>query len=353
MFDSGIKASELISQIKEEADVALPISEENYVQWLNALEQLLYTEVIKEQNKYSISRYSPLLVNKLNLWPLFDDQTNGDVALTMTEQGVYKLKGTRAVSSTTNTGALFEKIGVLPAGTYTLSDNANPFSGNMPEGLNRTVICDASSGAVLANISVMGTTNSSKTFTLTKDTEVSFRLTVQQYVDLGSSGYLTRPQLEAGDKKTAFIPPLALDARVDFLSDFPTAEGEEKVRFEDVHAVFADNTQLIKSTLTSGVIFPNAYFKDGNRFNVNLTESPSEITVMYYAKPELKTVDDFANKNVMVPIEFIELVKSKLRGEAYKLVNEGELAAVWLNDYNILLETFKAWVSQKQSTFGM
>ena len=55
----------------------------------------------------------------------------------------------------------------------------------------------------------------------------------------------------------------------------------------------------------------------------------------------------------MVPVEFIDLVKAKLRGEAYKLVNEGEIAAMWLNDYNILLETFKAWISEKAPNFGM
>ena len=59
------------------------------------------------------------------------------------------------------------------------------------------------------------------------------------------------------------------------------------------------------------------------------------------------------NSNVMVPLEFIDLVKAKLRGEAYKLANEDDIAAKWLNDYNILLETFKAWISEKSSNFGL
>ena len=57
--------------------------------------------------------------------------------------------------------------------------------------------------------------------------------------------------------------------------------------------------------------------------------------------------------NVMLPIEFIDLVKAKLRGEAYKLANEDSIAAKWLNDYNTLLETFKAWIADKSSNFGM
>ena len=55
----------------------------------------------------------------------------------------------------------------------------------------------------------------------------------------------------------------------------------------------------------------------------------------------------------MIPLEFIDLVKAKLRGEAYKLVNEDGIASKWLNDYNILLETFKLWITSKSSNFGI
>jgi hypothetical protein len=70
-------------------------------------------------------------------------------------------------------------------------------------------------------------------------------------------------------------------------------------------------------------------------------------------KPELKTISNYASKYVMLPIEFIDLIKAKLRGEAYKYANEDNLAAKWLNDYNVLVETFKAWLSNKQPEFGI
>lgn len=200
MFDSGIKASDLIEQVKDEADIALTIPDTSYVLWLNELEQLLYTELIQEQGKIELGG------------------VNGDI---------------------------------IPIDTL-----------NVPN-------------------------------------------------------------------------------------------GENTVRFEDIHAIYADSTQLIKSTVASGVIFPNTYYKKGCDIGMNLVKQPKKVQVVYFVKPELKTDDNINATDVMVPVEFVDLVTAKLRGEAYKVANEDSLAAKWLNDYNILLETFKAWLSVKRPEFGL
>lgn len=200
MFDSGIKAADLIEEIKDEADIAVPVPDANYITWLNALEQLLYTELIQEQGKIEADNVSDSVI-----------QIN-----------------------------------------------------------------------------------------------------------------------------TLTVP-----------------SGENAVRFEDIHAVYADDTQLIKSTAASGVIFKDTYYKSGNDIGINLRKTPSKITIIYYVKPELKTKTNINAKDVMLPLEFIELAKSKLRGEAYKLANEDGIAAKWINDYNVLLETFKTWLSGKQPEFGL
>ena len=200
MFDSGIKASELIEQIKDEADIAVPIPDSSYVLWINALEQLLYTELIREQGKTAVS---DLTVSAISI-------------------------------------------------------------GN---------------------------------------------LTAQS--------------------------------------------GEAPIRYEDIYAVYADKTQLIESTVASGTIFKDTYYKAGNDIGINLSQKANTITFIYIVKPALKTVSNISSTNVMVPLEFIDLVKAKLRAEAYKIANEDSLAAKWMNDYNVLLETFKSWLSGKQSEFGM
>ena len=126
-------------------------------------------------------------------------------------------------------------------------------------------------------------------------------------------------------------------------------EDEEKVRFEDIHSVYADDVQLIKSTLASGSLFPDTFYKENNNLCFNTHYQTMELRIIYLVRPKAKTMDSY----VMFPIEFMELVKSKLRGEAYNLANEEELSAKWINNYNVLLETFKVWCNNRASQFGM
>ena len=195
MFDSGISANELVDELINEVDIALDIPNATYISWLNSLQQLLYTEVIKEQKKITVDR---------------------------------------------------EK-----------------------------------------------------------------------------------------------------DSPID-LSSIYVGNDELRPRFEDIHAIYADGVQLIKSTVASGVIFPDTFYKENN--NIGLNTDKTKIELVYIVKPALVEKD---TDTVKVPIEFIDLVKAKLRGEAYKLANEDSLAAKWLNDYNVLLEVFKAWIVEKSAKFGL
>lgn len=204
MFDSGVTVSELIESINAEADISYDIPDESYILWLNSLEQLLYREVIKEQNEH-----------------LFD------------------------------------------------IDGA-PFSGVL---------------------SLVGVNEN---------------------------------------------------------------ENEDDIRFEDIHAVYSDDTQLIKSSLASGVLFPDTYYKISGGVGLNLVnKTPDKIKIIYFVRPAIKKAENKETDNVMLPLEFLDLAKAKLRGEAYKIANEDNLAAKWLNDYNMLVETFKAWIEGKNAKFGL
>ena len=363
MFDSGILASRLIEEIQEEADIAIPILDGTYVSWLNALEQLLYSEIIKEQKKSKIdlTRFLADLAvahpeMKLNLWPLFDSQRSGEAVLSVLDDGSYTVR-IEHTSNATSEGQIFTQKVTLRQGTYTLSDNAQAFSGGMPATLRRIYVSNASTGTVLAGLSFQSTPGASTTFTLGEDTDVILGIRVLENYDYGADGYTFWPQLEVGSTKTAsFIPPARTALTSDIpviLCSLPEPSSEAPVRFEDIQAVYADSTQMIKSTLASGPLFPDTYFKDENKLGVHFTKLPNDLFIIYSVRPKLKTETNMHSTNVMLPAEFIDLARAKLRGEAYKLANEPGLAAVWLNDYNVLLETFKAWLATKQASFGM
>ncbi len=197
MFDSGKSVSDLITELKDEVDIALEIPDSSYIGWLNAIEQLCYSEIIKEQRE------------------------------------------------------------------LTVSDAESPIS----------------------------------------------------------------------------------------LSGLSVSDAESPIRFEDIYAVYADGVQLMKTTLASGKIFPDTFYKENDDLGFNSPYMTKELKIVYFARPKIKTEDD--KGNVMFPVEFVDMVKAKLRGEAYKLANEDALAGKWLNDYNVALENFKAWCESRASQFGV
>ena len=143
------------------------------------------------------------------------------------------------------------------------------------------------------------------------------------------------------------------------LSEFNGAE-EDEVRFEDIIAVFYGEKQLIKTTLTSSYIFKDCYFKLSDKLYIDASDNLKddeqskevEVYVSYIVRPALKSKNSLSS-DIMLPAEFIDLMKSYLRAEAYKIANEDELCAKWTNEYNVLLESFKIWIASRQPSFGI
>ena len=133
-------------------------------------------------------------------------------------------------------------------------------------------------------------------------------------------------------------------------SDARTVDGADRPRYEDVYTVFADKTQLLRVSPHTGVILPDVYWKTPEGMAWRVDGTPKTMRVFYYVRPALKTPGSAAH--VAMPPEWMNLVRAKLRGEAYKLVNEDAVAAKWMNDYNYLLEGFKQWVAARHPETG-
>lgn len=138
-------------------------------------------------------------------------------------------------------------------------------------------------------------------------------------------------------------PPVAIDLTVLWGEATPP-------KFEDIVSISIDDIQLKRINLSESSYINDAYWKVGNLVGFNSSLTRGDISLIFNARPALKTVDDhdaIDDGNVMLPYEHLDLMRAKLRGEAYKLVNEDSLAAKWLQDYNTLLDIFKAWVASR------
>ena len=139
------------------------------------------------------------------------------------------------------------------------------------------------------------------------------------------------------------------------LSDIVPSVGEDPVIFDDILKVYVDGIELDRVSLISGTTFDNLgmYYVDGGRVMVKTLVPSSEVTVIHVVRPAKKAVEngELPRETVKLPAEWLEIAASRLRGEAYKLANDDNLAAKWLNDYNLYLEQFKVWLT-KNKVYG-
>ena len=146
-----------------------------------------------------------------------------------------------------------------------------------------------------------------------------------------------------------------LDSEGEYIDKDEIKKGKDEadVRFEDIISVFKGETQLIKTSLLSGGIFNDSWFNNGGVLWVNTTfkNEDKKITVFYHVRPAEKSG---ANEEVInLPAEFMDLMYSYVRAEAYKYANEDALSAKWQAEYNARLEIFKAWIDARRPSFGM
>lgn len=125
----------------------------------------------------------------------------------------------------------------------------------------------------------------------------------------------------------------------------------ENVTFDDVVRVYGDEVELDRAGVISGMVFPDKpmYWADyeGN-LHLNPTFPPYMLTVVHRLRPALKT----GSENINIPVEWLDMLAARMRGEAYKIANEDGLAGKWLQDYNMQLESFKVWAAKRNERYG-
>lgn len=125
--------------------------------------------------------------------------------------------------------------------------------------------------------------------------------------------------------------------------------------FDDIIHVFANDDEVERSGITGVFNFPdkNLYYNNyDGKITISLNETPDIVTIIYRLRPDLKTADNAKTAIIALPVEFVELMAAKMRGEMYKIANEDGLAAKWLSEYNVQLENFKVWATERMTRYG-
>lgn len=145
----------------------------------------------------------------------------------------------------------------------------------------------------------------------------------------------------------------AVDGFLD-LSLLTVGEGERTVLFDDVRKVYLDGEELTRSGRVGAYQFDeekSIYYPDENGIRVSVYGEGGDETydVIWRVIPAPKTGD---GDEVMLPMEWLDMVMARLRGEAYKVANDDEQAAKWLGDYNTQLTSFREWAAVRGQRYG-
>ncbi len=118
---------------------------------------------------------------------------------------------------------------------------------------------------------------------------------------------------------------------------------------EDIYRVFdssyfeAEKVNPVYALVTDRV----CWFVSGGK-QIKVKNFPDEKCIIFhYEMPDLPD-EVGAEINVPVPIDFIDMVKAKIRGDMYNISNDDDFAAKWYGVYNTRIEDFKLFVAEKK-----
>lgn len=136
---------------------------------------------------------------------------------------------------------------------------------------------------------------------------------------------------------------------------------EDVPRSSDIHGVFFKNADGVRecehtplTKLLRGVCASYAWSACGDDIQIAVPKEAAKkdatLLVIRYARPIPKrTIGDKIMGTIALPAEFLELMRCRLRGEKYRLMNEDTMCAKWINEYNYHVEAFKAFIESRRA----
>lgn len=94
------------------------------------------------------------------------------------------------------------------------------------------------------------------------------------------------------------------------------------------------------------------YACEGNRFVFRRSDERTDGTLTFIRtiRPIPKRViGDAVTGTIMLPEEYLELMRCRLRGEKYRLMNEDVMCGKWISEYNYHLQMFTAFIEARRA----
>ncbi|MBR5535745.1 MAG: hypothetical protein IKU60_03765 [Clostridia bacterium] len=129
--------------------------------------------------------------------------------------------------------------------------------------------------------------------------------------------------------------------------------GGVTIPFEDIVTVRANGENFMYTLPKNAHAYENTYYEgaDGEIRVVTKETLRGEIEIYYNYRPVEINKNTKVNK-VELPTEYIPMLLSAIRTEAYKYIHQDDMSAKWAADYNAYREGFDKWVESTRPTFG-
>lgn len=130
---------------------------------------------------------------------------------------------------------------------------------------------------------------------------------------------------------------------------------EEAFKSEQIYRVYTDKLfEAEKVNPTYALITDRTCWYPLGDKAIYLRNFDSEFAyIVYYESPEVVSynketgafINDDAIAGIPLPIDFLDMIKAKIRGDMYAIANDDDLASKWYGIYNSRIEDFKMWVA--------
>ena len=357
MFDSGITIKELINDIMDETDIALPVPINNIVNIYDGFMQKLYRTIVRHTDEYKIyDNYSNTLpytfseFNAYDIYKIYDSNTRMEEVIHVSNDTYNAIKGTKEIYTVLNNrqilidGGAFISIGaptVIYNGDFDAADSTKLNQYIVPEGFELAL-----------NSSIPQT----KYFQVSDEDSYSnkYSLKIVKYDNTLDRTEILNQSINSWYGEYVFSfkmkgKPFNNIKLYMVVNNDIELFGTKQLSNPEKYMTELDNGWYEYRCLYTGE--PKSFYlrvdaaKD-NYYIDDIKLEEKRYHIYYYKTPPRTECDDsgvVSDNTVPVPLAFIDMVKAKMRAELYLLVNETGLASNWIAQYNKLLEDFKAF----------